>query len=233
MEVLSHEAIVTKRYKDSVGVWTIAAGHTAAAGGVDPDLVKRELTVEECLQIFIEDVKKFEARVDKHLSKDATQMEFDAAVSFDFNTGAIHKATWVKQFNKGDKAAAVKNIMNWRKPPEIIERRSLERDLLAGKGYSHSGKVSVYPASPTGAVQWSKGKRVDAMPLLVRALQKRPVSPTEPVPAPQPPPPPDIPKPAPAARVGQTDSASKVSGYIGVGIFLAIVAFVAIFMLLT
>ena len=92
-------------------------------------------------------------------------------------------------------------------------------------------KVNVYPASPTGAVQWGKGKRVDAKPLLVRALQKRPVEATQPVPAPQPPPPPDIPKPAPEPPVAKPDSTST-SGYLVAGaVFAVVLAAVAFFIL--
>ena len=40
LDVLSHEAIVTSRYKDSVGVWTIGVGHTMSARkNVHPDFV--------------------------------------------------------------------------------------------------------------------------------------------------------------------------------------------------
>jgi lysozyme len=36
-EIASHEGIVTSRYKDSVGVWTLGIGHTASAGSPDPE----------------------------------------------------------------------------------------------------------------------------------------------------------------------------------------------------
>ena len=45
LEIVSHEAIVTSRYRDVVGVWTIGIGHTKHAGGVDPEKITRTLTV--------------------------------------------------------------------------------------------------------------------------------------------------------------------------------------------
>ena len=187
LEVLSHEAIVTSRYKDSVGVWTISVGHTKAAGGVDPAKVTRTLSLDECLDIFIEDVPKYERAVHRLVTASMTQMEFDAWFSFVFNTGGGRPATCIKKFNAGDKAGAIKSIMAWKKPPEIIGRRKKERDLLAGKGYSHDGKVSVYPATKGGAVQWGSGKRIDARRILHGKLLVG--APSDPVEAP---PPPDI-----------------------------------------
>ena len=189
LELLSHEAIVTSRYKDSVGVWTIAVGHTKAAGGVDPAKVTRTLSVSECLQIFIEDVPKYERHVNEAFKKrKLTQAEFDAAVSFHYNTGGIKKASWVKSLDAGRKREAGQKIMMWKKPPEIIPRREKERDLLMTGKYSHDGKVNVYPASSSGKVQWSKGKRVSVKNDLVKLLQTdtKPAPKPSPSPAPQP-----------------------------------------------
>ncbi|TDR87059.1 lysozyme, partial [Enterovirga rhinocerotis] len=51
-EIVSHEGIVTRRYKDSVGVWTIGVGHTKAAGAPDPATFMEDLTVAESLALF-------------------------------------------------------------------------------------------------------------------------------------------------------------------------------------
>ena len=200
LEILSHEAIVIRPYKDSVGVWTIGVGHTAAAGGIDPEETRRELTIEEAVQLFIDDIAKFEKDVDAVLSPRATQEQFDAAVSFHFNTGKIASATWVKQFNAGDTKGAIASIMNWKKPKEIIPRRKKEQALFAGKGYSHNDEATVYSANAAGNVLWSQGKRMPMKRGLVRLLQKRSRTAE---PAPPPPPPPDVPKPPEKPPVSQ------------------------------
>lgn len=160
-EIAAHEGIVTSRYKDSVGVWTIGTGHTVNAGHPDPRALHRDLSLNEIMEIFARDIGKFEARVNRSFKQGLTQSQFDAAVSFDFNTGAIHRATWVKQFNGGQIKQARKSFMNWRKPKEIIPRRQKECDLFFDDKYSGNGMVNVYPATKSGRVEWGKGKRMN------------------------------------------------------------------------
>jgi lysozyme len=159
-EIASHEAIVTSKYKDSVGVWTIGIGHTLGAGLPDPRKISGGLSLEKIMDIFKRDIAKFEHRVNKAFARTITQSQFDAAVSFDFNTGGIDRATWVKQFNRGDIKAARKSFMKWSKPKEIIARRRSECRLFFDGQYASNGYVSVYNASPNGKVNWSGGKRI-------------------------------------------------------------------------
>lgn len=159
-EIASHEAIVTSKYKDSVGVWTIGIGHTLGAGLPDPRRVVGDLSIEKTMEIFNRDIKKFERRVNKAFARALTQNQFDAAVSFDFNTGGIDRATWVKQFNRGDIKAARKSFMKWSKPKEIIARRRSECRLFFDGKYASNGYVSVYSASSNGRVNWSGDKRI-------------------------------------------------------------------------
>lgn len=162
MEIAAHEGIVLSAYRDSVGVWTIGIGHTAAAGGLDPrDFVGEELTVGQVMELFERDIEKYAARVRRAFSRPLTQSQFDAAVSFDYNTGGILRASWVRQFNNGNEAAARRAFMNWKKPAEIIPRRRKERDLFFSGTYSGKGKVNIYPASRSGRVLWSRGRRID------------------------------------------------------------------------
>lgn len=159
-EIASHEAIVTSKYKDSVGVWTIGIGHTASAGHPDPKAVQGKLSLDDIMEIFASDINRFEDRARKAFTVALTQEEFDAAVSFDFNTGGIDRATWVKHINAGDRDAARQSFMNWRKPKEIIPRRQKECDLFFDHVYANDGFVNVYPATAVGKVQWSKVKRI-------------------------------------------------------------------------
>ncbi|EFO33593.1 phage related lysozyme [Roseibium sp. TrichSKD4] len=159
-EIAGHEGMVLSPYKDSVGVWTVGIGHTAGAGAPNPEEERRVFSVGEVMEIFARDIARFEARVRKAFTQPLTQEQFDAAVSFDFNTGGIHRATWVKLFNKGDLDGARKSFMAWRKPTEIIPRRKKERNLFFDGVYSGGGRVNTYPATLAGKVLWSKGTRV-------------------------------------------------------------------------
>jgi lysozyme len=69
----------------------------------------------------------------------AKQHEFDAGVSFDFNTGAIHRATWVKNWRA--KAGNVRaGLLAWNKGggrvlPGLTRRREEEYRLLVNRDY--------------------------------------------------------------------------------------------------
>lgn len=127
--LVSREALKTTAYKDSVGVWTIGVGHTSAAGPpkVTPGLT---ITQAEALDIFARDLVQYEAAVDQAVTVPLADHERDALVSIAYNIGpgAFRKATFVKRLNEGDRAGCAAAIMSWKKPPEIISRRTAERD---------------------------------------------------------------------------------------------------------
>jgi len=174
IEIASHEGIVTSKYLDSVGVWTIGIGHTAGAGAPNPANVTGELSIAEIMDIFAADIAKFEKRVNRAFTVPLKQHQFDAAVSFDYNTGSVTSAAWVKQYNAGNVSAARKSIMNWKKPPEIIPRRKKEQALFFDGVYSANGYANMYPAR-NGKVQWGEAQRVN-----VASLMDLPTQPQEP-----------------------------------------------------
>lgn len=195
MEIVAHEAIVLTTYKDSKAVPTLGVGHTKSAGGIDPAKFTGKLKVQEAFDMFRADLAKFEKRVNAAFKVPLKQHEFDAAVSFDFNTGAIHNATWVKLFNQGDRAGAIKAIMNWSKPKEIIPRRQKEQKLFSTGLYSADGTALVYDKFPGGA------RRVKLALELGKIPTQTPVEPPQEAPAPSPAPTPvPAPEQAPAAR---------------------------------
>ena len=161
MELIGHEAIVQTPYLDSVNVWTIGVGHTKAAGAPDPKGFSGTLAIKEAFDLFTRDVQKYVNAVNAALTKDVTQTEFDALVSFHFNTGKIASASLTKSINAGDKKKAAAEFLNWKKPPEIIGRRTTEQKLFAEGVYSNGGKATLYPANAAGKVQWNKGKQID------------------------------------------------------------------------
>lgn len=164
LEIAEHEGLVLGPYLDSVKVWTYGAGHTAAAGGPDPSKMPRvdtrkwsdEQVSEELLKIvnlFDIDLDKYEARVRGAIKVPLKPHQFDALVSFDFNTGGIYKAELTKQINRGDKSGS--GFMGWLKPKEIIKRRKSERDLFRTGNYDANGDdIPVYDALPDGRTRF-------------------------------------------------------------------------------
>jgi lysozyme len=143
LEIVEHEGIVPAPYLDSQGVWTYGVGHTAAAGGLDPAAMGREMPVDldaaidRALDTFREDVSKYEDRVTAAIKVPLEQHEFDALVSFDFNTGGIHRAKLTAAINSGDKSGA--GFMGWLRPPEIRKRRTAEMALFRTGDYDANG----------------------------------------------------------------------------------------------
>ncbi|MEY1555339.1 lysozyme [Yoonia sp. R2331] len=174
----AHEGIVPGPYFDSVGVMTYGIGHTAAAGSPFPASMKRGMPTDldaelrKVFDLFAADLEKYAADVRRAIKVPLAQHEFDAAVSFHFNTGAISKATWVKKLNKGDKAGAIRDIMNWRKPKEIIPRRTAERDLFA-KGTYGKTSATVWNVTEAAKVVW-KAKRTLSMGDMLDLMDRKP-----------------------------------------------------------
>ncbi len=84
--------------------------------------------------------------------------EFDALVSFHYNTGAIARATLTKALNRGNRAAAAEAFLNWRRPASIITRREAERDLFRHGRYP-GGTIPVWAVDRGGRVDFSRPVR--------------------------------------------------------------------------
>lgn len=157
-ELIGHEAIVQTRYLDSKNIWTLGVGHTKAAGAPDPKTFTGKMPLSEVIDLFMKDLKKYEDAVNAAVKVTVSQTQFDALVSFHFNTGRIGSAALVTSLNAGKKAQAAAEFLNWKKPPEIIGRRTKEQKLFRDGVYSNGGKALVIPATPAGVVEWKKGK---------------------------------------------------------------------------
>lgn len=161
-----HEGIVPAPYKDSVGVWTYGIGHTAAAGAPDPVSMPRGMpadldrALQSVLAVFRRDLVAYEADVRRALKVPVTQPEFDALVSFHYNTGAITRASLVGALNRGDRGAAAAGFMSWVKPPEVKARRAAEQRLFRD-GIYPTGPANVWQADAFGHVIWKTAMRLD------------------------------------------------------------------------
>lgn len=176
LEIAEHEGLVLGPYLDSVGVWTDGVGHTAAAGGLNPataskvdtrgwseDRVRDQML--KALRQFDTDLDNYEGRVNGAVKVALKQYQFDALVSFDFNTGGIYKAQLTAAINRGDMRGD--GFMGWLKPKEIIKRRKAEQALFRNGNYDANGDlIPVYDALPNGRTKFRKsisGKELAAL----------------------------------------------------------------------
>jgi lysozyme len=165
LELIGHEAIVQEAYKDSVGVWTWGVGVTSASGHVVERYQDNPQTIARCLEVYLWLLReKYLPDVLAAFSGyDLTEAEAAAALSFHYNTGAIKRAGWVKKVLAGGSVADMQaSFMEWRNPPEIVERRRKECDLFFSGKWSSDGKTTVWPVKkPSYRPDWGNGKRVD------------------------------------------------------------------------
>jgi len=117
-------------YKDSVGVWTIGVGHTAAAGAPAPK-AGMTITATEADAIFARDIVQYEQAVRSAIKVPLADHQFDALASICYNIGqsGFAGSTFVRRINERASAASIREaILMWRKPAEIISRRTAEAD---------------------------------------------------------------------------------------------------------
>lgn len=161
LALVRHEGIVPGPYRDMKQVWTFGIGHTAAAGAPDPATMPRGMAadlnagIREAFGVFRADLARYEAAVLRAVKVPLEPHEFDALVSFHYNTGGIAKAALTRHLNAGDRAAAATAFMGWLKPAAIRPRREAERDLFATGRYP-AGTIPVWSVDRNGRVDFSR-----------------------------------------------------------------------------
>ncbi|MBN8290568.1 peptidoglycan-binding protein [Rhodobacter sp. NTK016B] len=133
------EGVVLRAYRDPVGIWTIGAGLTAASGVVDPG-PGMVITAEEASRLMAEALRTRYEPVVNRAMPGAAQHEFDGAISFHWNTGAIERASWVPAWASGNMAAMRERLARWNKGggkvlPGLVRRRKAEADLIQYRDY--------------------------------------------------------------------------------------------------
>jgi lysozyme len=106
--IQSWEGCKLTAYKDIAGVWTIGYGSTGKH--VKPGM---KISPEEAEDLLRRDLDRFEKRVETLVKVPLSDNQFAALVSFDFNTGALHKSTLLKKLNAGDYKAVPSELMKW------------------------------------------------------------------------------------------------------------------------
>lgn len=188
LELASHEGLVRQTYLDSKGIRTWSIGVTNGSGHNVDRYVGKPQPLDLCLKIFVWllETKYLPNVLKAFKGRDLTKAQLAAALSFEYNTGSIVDATWVKLWLAGDIKGARSAFMRWNKPAEIIPRRQKERDLFFDGKWSNDGRITEYTRVTSKMTpDWSSGKRIDARAAIQEALRAGsaplPVKPVDPV----------------------------------------------------
>lgn len=115
--------------------WTIGWGATGS--GIGPGTM---WTQAQCDARLASDLVHYAAGVSDALGNaPTTQAQFDALVSFHYNTGAIGRATLTRKHIAGDHAGAAAEFARWTRAGGrvlrgLVRRRAAEAELYAGGG---------------------------------------------------------------------------------------------------
>lgn len=145
--LIQREALSKKTYRDSKGLLTIGVGHLLTKKELRSGLISIKdvqvswpngLTFQQCLDLYRQDLIRFERAVNQHVSVEISQHQYDALVSFAFNVGttAFKRSTLVRTLNQHDYHRATREFARWRIPPTIISRRAGEQAQFAGSVFS-------------------------------------------------------------------------------------------------
>lgn len=94
-------------------------------------------TQAECDTRLDQDMRRYAAAVERALDgAPCSQAQFDALVSFHYNTGAIATATLTKKHRAGDYAGAKAEFARWNRAggrvmAGLVKRRAAEAELYA------------------------------------------------------------------------------------------------------
>ena len=157
------EGVVLRAYRDSVGVWTIGAGLTAASGVVKPK-AGMVITKDQATMLLQEALRaKYEPSVEMAMSSvmgsavtRPNQHEFDAGLSFHWNLGKISRASWVKAWKaKAPRAEIRMRLLMWNKAggkvlPGLTARRDREATMLLDGKY----RGQALPTPVVGFARW-------------------------------------------------------------------------------
>ena len=126
------EGLELTAYADQVGVWTIGYGHTGP--GVHAGLT---VTQDQADAFLVSDVAGAVACVNRLVTSDINQNQFDALVDFAFNLGcaSLASSTLLRDVNNGNFDAAAGQFQLWDHAggvvvPGLLRRRQAEATLF-------------------------------------------------------------------------------------------------------
>lgn len=161
-ELCDYEGFSPTPYLDSVGVKTVGFGATASD---IPDLHlwswDKEISLEDALKMLKKHQQKYADAVNKKLTVDIEQHQFDALVTITYNigTGGMEGSTFIKRVNAGMSPKSVAEaMMMWNKGTirgkravinGLTNRRKAEGELYMTGNYNNDLRCTLINVDPT------------------------------------------------------------------------------------
>lgn len=117
--------------------------------GNDRVLLDRALTQSEMDRLYSIKIVEYEDAVRKAITAKITQAQYDALVSFTYNTGkgTIAKSSLTQAVNAGDYEKVPWGFMQYKKPSVLIARRQKETSLFLNGDYGFKKATNVTPGN--------------------------------------------------------------------------------------
>ena len=166
------EGLCLEAYRDTGNVWTWALGVTDASGHKVSRYINNPQPLDKALEVSVWLIKeKYLPTVEKAFKTTLTEPQLAAALSFHWNTGAIGRAQWVKDFNNGNRQKAYDGFLQWTSRGLLEGRRKRERELFFNNKWPTDLRANLYPVNPqTHRPITSKPTKVDLLNTLEKIL---------------------------------------------------------------
>ena len=166
------EGLCLEAYRDTGNVWTWALGVTDASGHKVSRYINNPQPLDKALEVSVWLIKeKYLPTVEKAFKTTLTEPQLAAALSFHWNTGAIGRAQWVKDFNNGNRPKAYDGFLQWTSRGLLEGRRKRERELFFNNKWPTDLRANLYPVNPqTHRPITSKPTKVDLLNTLEKIL---------------------------------------------------------------
>lgn len=174
-ELASYEGLILTPYLCAANVKTVGFGSTKSD---IPDLNSwswsRQISIAEAIVLYKQGLIKYVNAVNKVLTRDIEQHQFDALVSITYNigVGGMAGSTFMKYVNSDKPNTTIVAAMKrWDKGggrvlKGLVNRREKEGNLYLNGVYSGNGLVSVSPVGSNHRPIYSKSKTINLLDYL-------------------------------------------------------------------
>ena len=139
--IKNFEGLRLSAYRDSAGVWTIGYGSTRYHDGKVVKPNDRLASEAQADALFRNTLGVYADAVNQRVKVPLTQNQFDALVSFVYNTGTASGKTLFEKLNAHDYTGAADQFLQWNKITDphtgnkivcdaLVKRRAAERTLF-------------------------------------------------------------------------------------------------------